>query len=282
MKRVLALIICAFMACAGVCEAPERVAVLFSSYAGMWLEAGGSIYMTVGESVERGFAAEGTPLADSGAGKTINAELLIACMPDLVIASADIPAQASACSLMESAGIKTLCLKVESFEDYADAFRQMTDITGRSDLYEKYVTQQALEIESIYAENCSEGATYAFIRTGSTASSTKLKLSEEHFACGMLNRFGLSNIADGGLGVSGAVNIETLLARDPDYIFFSVMGNEEAGTAYIDSLISAPEWQLLSAVRNGRAIILPKELFHFKPCSRWAEACGYLAGLIAE
>jgi len=36
-------------------KAPTRVAVLFSSFADMWLISGGEIAITVGESVERGF-----------------------------------------------------------------------------------------------------------------------------------------------------------------------------------------------------------------------------------
>ena len=50
-------------------EKPERVAVLFSSFAELWQLAGGTVAVTVGESVERGFVPEGTPLVDDGAGK---------------------------------------------------------------------------------------------------------------------------------------------------------------------------------------------------------------------
>ncbi|MBO5273008.1 MAG: hypothetical protein J6I45_00160 [Clostridia bacterium] len=38
---------------------PEKTAVLFSSLAEIWLEAGGSVDITVGESIERGFVPEG-------------------------------------------------------------------------------------------------------------------------------------------------------------------------------------------------------------------------------
>ncbi len=64
---------------------PEKVAVLFSSLADVWQTAGGEVAITVGESVERGFVPEGTPLVDGGAGKTINQELLLSYEPDFVI-----------------------------------------------------------------------------------------------------------------------------------------------------------------------------------------------------
>ena len=50
---------------------PERVAVLFSSFADIWLTAGGRVDITVGESVERGLVPDGTPLVDDGAGGVV-------------------------------------------------------------------------------------------------------------------------------------------------------------------------------------------------------------------
>ena len=82
---------------------PETVAVLFSSYPEIWNLAGGTVSVTVGESVERGFVPAETPLVDSGAGKTINVERLLAAQPDFVIGSADIDAQVEACGLLQQA-----------------------------------------------------------------------------------------------------------------------------------------------------------------------------------
>ena len=86
-------------------ERPGDVAVLFSSYAEMWILAGGEVCVTVGESVERGFASENVPLVDAGAGKTVDREALLAAKPDFVIASADIAAQAELADYLDSVGI---------------------------------------------------------------------------------------------------------------------------------------------------------------------------------
>ncbi|MCQ2433362.1 MAG: hypothetical protein MJ175_12230, partial [Clostridia bacterium] len=79
-----------------VTDTPKNTAVLFSSLAEAWETAGGVVSITVGESVERGFATQDTPLVDDGAGKAINTELLLSLEPDLVICSADLPAQVEA------------------------------------------------------------------------------------------------------------------------------------------------------------------------------------------
>ena len=264
---------------------PERVAVLFSSLAEMWTDAGGTVSITVGESVERGFAPEGTPLVDSGAGKNINMELLLTLEPDLVICSADIPAQAEVSEFLNENGIKAIAFHVETFDDYTNVMRQMTCITGNAEAYEKYVTDQRNQIDSLLSSNnliSSDGKTFLFVRAGSSAASTKAKLAEDHFACAMLEEFGCENIADAAPILLDGLSMEAVISADPDYIFFSLMGDADAAVANVHSLLESDVWQSLSAVKEGSTVILPKELFHFKPCGRWSEAYSYLADIIKE
>ena len=54
------------------------------------------------------------------------------------------------------------------------------------------------------------------------------------------------------------------------------MGDEEGARRHVEAMLQRPEWQTLSAVREGRVLILPRELFHYKPCARWEEAYSYL------
>jgi len=259
----------------------SRTAVLFSSLAEMWVDAGGDIYATVGETVERGIAPEGTLLVDDGAGKTVNMELLISYKPTLVICSADIPAQLECAVILEKSGIKTVALHVESFEDYASAFKIMTTLTGNDDAYEKHVVSQRNIIGELI-RNSVKGKSVLFIRAGSSASSTKAKLPEDHFAAEMLSELGCRNIAEDAPLLIDGLSTEAILTEDPDFIFFSLMGNEEAARSNIEAILKSDGWSSLSAVREGRVVILPKELFHFKPCSRWHEAYEYLADNLTE
>ena len=91
-------------------ECPRRVAVLFSSLAELWCLAGGALHATVGETVERGIADEGVLLVDGGAGKSIDLEALIASDCELVIGSADVPAQVRACETMRSVGVPSILM----------------------------------------------------------------------------------------------------------------------------------------------------------------------------
>ena len=266
-------------------EKPERVAVLFSSFAELWQLAGGTVAVTVGESVERGFVPEGTPLVDDGAGKKIDLERLLVEEPDFVICSGDIAAQAETAEALNELNIPAAQFMVESFADFLQVFEICTTITGDETAFETYGTGQQKAIEGILAENNFAGVDILFIRAGSSARSVKAKTSEDHFAAEMLKELGARNIADDSLiadaVVSETLSIEYIIQEDPDYIFFTAMGDEAASQSFVKEMLQEDAWSSLSAVKEGNYAFLTKELFHFKPNGRWAEAYETLAGLLA-
>lgn len=265
-----------------VSYAPQKTAVLFSSFADMWLLAGGKIDVTVGEAVERGFADSSAVLVDGSAGKSIDIETLISSAPDFVICSADIAAQSECARLLYEAGIPCAQMRVESFEDYSNVLKIFTDITKNSDAYEKYAVSVGEKINSLLEKIPSEEneKRILFIRSGSGASSAKAKTASEHFAAAMLGEMGVYNIADNAPILLDGLSIEEIIREDPDEIFISTMGDENAARAYMDSVLESEAWQSLTAVKEGRYRYLPKELFQFKPNSQWYEAYLYLAKLL--
>jgi iron complex transport system substrate-binding protein len=261
---------------------PHRVAVLFSSFAEIWTLAGGEISITVGEAVERGFADETALLVDSGAGKKINTELLLSYLPDFILYSADIPAQAEAAGFIsESMGIPAAGFRVETFSDYLRVLKICTDVTGNEKAYEVYGEDVLGEIDSI--RSCvpaGEEKKILFIRAGETVA--KAKTAEEHFACVMLNELGTYNIAEGAKVLLDGLSVEEVLMQNPEMIFVSSMGNEDAAKRNVEALLSEGAWQTLDAVKNGRIYFLPKDLFQYKPNARWAEAYRYLTEILYD
>ncbi|MBO5354722.1 MAG: ABC transporter substrate-binding protein [Clostridia bacterium] len=260
---------------------PQRVAVLFSSLADIWVSAGGSLAVTVGETVERGLASADTVLVDAGAGKTIDREALIAAAPDLVITSADIEAQRECAAFLRENGITVAEFRVECFADYLNVLKICTELTGRPDLYEALGTAQQTRIDALLAEKPLSGKRILFIRAGSSARSVKAKGSTDHFAAAMLTELGAVNIADAAPLLLDGLAMEVILAENPDYIFFTAMGDEEASKAYVTQMLQNAEWQSLSAVQKAKWSYLPKNLFHYKPCGAWADAYDHLANEVA-
>lgn len=254
---------------------PVTTAVLFSSYAEIWTLCEGSVDITVYESIERGFASEDALLVDDGAGKTIDTERLIAAQPDFVIASADIPAQVECCAQLREMGIPAALFHVESFADYLRVLDILTTITGNREVYEQYGISVQDAIDGLLTPQIKQQnstLTYLFIRAGSSKSSTKAKTASNNFVCAMLDDLGAKNIADQAPVLLDSLSFETVLLQDPDFIFISTMGNEQAAKQYMDQVLQQDTWQSLSAIQKGNYAYLEKDLFQFKPNQRWAQA----------
>ena len=260
---------------------PQKTAVLFSSLAECWIEAGGEVYVTVGESVERGLVKEETELVDKGAGKTVDTEKLISLEPDFVICSADIASHRDVASALKKAKIPVAMLRMDTFEDYLTILRTLTKITGKTENYEQFGENAKSEIEQIISGGKRENnPKILFVRSGSSYSSAKAKKADDNFAAKILEDLGCVNIADKAETLLDNLSAEVILKENPQYIFVSVMGDYDNSKAYMQELLAKKEYASLDAVKNGRVHFLPKELFQYKPCGRWAESYRYISSIL--
>ncbi len=263
---------------------PQSTAVLFSSYAQMWLLSGGDVSVSVGETVERGFASDEIILVDNGAGKRIDLERLVLSGVDFIIGSYDIPAHKDARDALGKTGVPFALFRVESIEDYLRIFEIMTRINLNEKAYQVYgeeVYEEVLKvIEKAKEYKKDHSPQILFIRSGSGYSSAKAKTKDMHFAAKMLDELGARNIADDVPVIIDGLSFEEILMKDPEAIFVSLMGDEDAAGKYMKELLSTKEWQMLTAVRNGRCYFLEKELFQFKPNHKWADAYEKMAEML--
>lgn len=261
---------------------PQKVAVLTSSLADLWITAGGQVDITVYETVERGFAENNVILVDDGAGKTVNLELLIASGPDFVLFSSDLSGQMQCADALRAAGIPAAGFAVETFPDYLKLLKICTDLLQTPERYETYGLQLQDKVNTLIglAQNQADQPQILFVRAGSSAKYTKAKTAANHFVCVMLQELGTHNIADKAPILLDGLSTEDILMADPDAILFTTMGDESAGQAYMESLVADPVWQAMSAVANKKVHQLPKDLFQYKPNARWDEAYTYLIKLL--
>ena len=256
---------------------PQKVAVLFSSLAHAWSVAGGDIAVTVGESVQRGICDSDVLLVDGGAGKTIDTELLVSYEPDLVIYSADVPGQVKAAQLMKDNGVNCLGVRLDSFEDYLKVLDSFCGILGTKENYEKYGKQTEKRINEILSLAAKQQEKkILFIRSGSSESSAKAKKAGDNFAAQMLEDLGCFNIADNAPVLLDGLSVEEVLVQKPEYIFISIMGDEKAGKAYMNSVLESEAWKNVEA----QVVFLPKDMFQYKPCENWDKAYEYLYDIL--
>ena len=283
MKRRLFLLLCLIIISLMPLSA-VKTACLNSSLADLWKLAGGSVDITVEESVERGFASSDAILVDSASGRNINTELLVAAEPDLVIGSADTASHVRLSSFLDKAGIDMILVDMDSFDDFLSIFHTLTDITGRSDLYEKYGEGQKTAIEEIIANAAGYESKprVLFVRAGSAFSYVKAKRADDHFAAKIIEDLGAVNIADEYGMLTDSLSLEAVLESNADKILVVPQGDEDASIAYITDLFSQPGWRDVRAIENGSVYFLPKKLFHFKPNGRWVEAYEMMEEVLYE
>ena len=249
-------------------------ACLNSSIADLFLLAGGSVDITVQDSVDRGFVPDDVLLADSASGMNINREILISGAPDLVLGSADSASHVKLKRFLDERGVDMILIKQDSFEDFLSVFRTLTEITGRSDLFVKYGLGQKDDIEAII-EECrgkEDKPCVLFVRAGSAFSSVRAKRADDHFAAGIIEALGAANAADVNDVLTESLSLEAMITSDIDKILIVPQGDEEESISYMNSLFSRPGWRDIKAVKEGEVHFLPKDLFHYKPNGRWAEA----------
>lgn len=261
---------------------PERVACLIASFADIWCLAGGA------EGIVAATNATWTyfdlPLREDvvnlGATKELNLEQLIACEPDLVLASCGTDRNMELEATFEQAGITAAYFSVETFDDYLRMLKICTEITGHPENYETYGTAVQNNVENSLTRADGSRPDVLYIRA--TGSSCKVKNSEGSVLGEMLAALDCNNIADQDDSLLEQLSLEAILLHDPDYIFVVLQTADPADAQEVleNTLLSNPAWSTLTAVREGRYYVMDPNLFNLKPNERWGEAYAQLADIL--
>lgn len=262
-------------------DCPERVVAVSGSLGEVWVKAGGVLIGTTQDAVTERNLDLPEDTAIVGTIKEPDLETILSLEPDFVILSADIASHPDLANTLREMSIPCGLFHEEYLEDYLSLLEQFARLTGRTDLYEANGLQVQSEIETILTNAPGmEGKTVLLLRAYSSGFKAK---NADNLAGTMLQDFGLENVLDKYGTLLEDISMEEILTVDPDYIFVTVMGSDvEAAVDYLESqLCTDPAWASLTAVKEDNYHILPKDLFHYKPNARWAEAYAYLADIFA-
>ncbi len=258
----------------------EKVAVPQSSFAHMWVLAGGTVYATSEETFAEGIVALEEGTVNIGSVKIPSVETMIAKGVDFAILTSNIAGHVDMREALEAVGIPCAYFEVETFDDYLRVLNMMTDLTGRKDLYKRNGQDVKARVDAAIARGKDRPApSVLYLRAFSSGVKAK---GSDSLTGAMLKDLGCVNIADGEDALLEDVSMEVIIDRDPDFIFVTTMGasSEAALEALANSLQANPAWAELSAVQNGRYVVLPKDLFHLKPNDRWGESYEMLADIL--
>lgn len=253
---------------------PTRVAALTSSFAQVWMLAGGSV-AAVPNDAWTSYDMELDPsVADLGSPHDLSLEALLAAEPDFVIATGNVSGNLDLMPTLEQMGIPAAYFDVNTFEDYLRMLGTCAGITGRQDLLEEngFAVQAQVNAVLERAAGRDEHPTVLCLRA--SASSVVAKGAGDTVLAELLSGLGCVNIADMDNSLLEELSLERVVEADPDYIFIAPMGtNEEKIAARLESdLTSNPAWSGLTAVKEGRVHTMDRMLYTLKPNERWGEA----------
>lgn len=258
---------------------PSKVVVLSGSFAEMWELAGGSLSGVTADAPEdRNLNMEGVTIVGESTHKP-NLETIVSLEPDFVILAADTEQHKALSESLDDMGINNAFFKVEFFDDYIAAMEIMTGLTGDEEAFTKNaenVREQALEV--IEKAKDKAGPTVLYMRAMTTNVKAK---GDDHHTGVILKDLGCDNIVDRYDTLLDGISLEKVIEADPDFIFYTTMGDDSKALAYLrDNLESNEAWKELSAVKNGNFVQLPKEMFHYKPNAKWGDAYQYIYDII--
>lgn len=263
-------------------ETPKRVAALIGSFADVWCLAGGQDSLVAAAhdawtSFDLGLS---DAVADLGAVKEPNLEVLLAARPDFILASCNTAANLELQGTFEQTGIPVAYFDVQHLDDYLNMLKICTDLTGCPENYETYGLAVQAQVEA--AKGRQDGSSPTVLTIRATGSSCKVKGSSDFLLGEMLSDLGCVNVADREAALLENLSLESILAADPDYIFVVLQGSDAADAQEIleKTLLSNPAWNTLRAVQEGNFYTLEHSLYNLKPNARWGEAYEKLSDIL--
>ena len=263
-------------------DRPQRVACLISSFSDIWCLAGGAdAIVAATDATWRYFDL---PLRDDvlnlGNTKELDVERLLACEPDLILASGGTDRNVELEASFSAMGLNAAYFSVDTFEDYLRMLKICTEITGKTENYDLYGTQVARQVEAALARQDGSAPSVLYIRA--TGSNCNVKNSEGSVLGQMLKDLGCINIAERNGSLLEQLSIEAILQTDPDYIFVVLQSADPADAQAIlqTTLLDNPAWASLTAVQEGRYYVMDPNLYNLKPNAQWGKAYEQLADIL--
>jgi iron complex transport system substrate-binding protein len=182
---------------------------------------------------------------------TVNYELILSLQPDLVIAWQSGNGEAIIRRLREL-GIPTYIVETRRLEDIPHLFRRLGQLSGQSKQAQQMADKFAQNLQRLRALNQQKTPLKVFYQIWSDPLIT---LNGEHMISDVIKLCGGENIFAKALPLVPYVNIESILAADPEVII--------AGGSKQDQQVQSVKWQKwpsLSAVKNRHIYTIPADL----------------------
>lgn len=266
---------------------PQRVASLYVSHTTLWYEAGG----TVTAQIRSDDSADQLPpealnesialVGKSSSGKSISVETVLAQKPDLILLATAMSQPTLEASFV-SAGVQVIVVENENLADYLKYLKIFSELCGKPEKYQQLAEKALSEVRAVLLRVPAAPQPKVLILFSGLDEPTAI-LSGTTVGGQVRDMHGI-NLVDKSNNAKGtriAINLESMLQDQPDLILIQcIAGVDTAKSVIENSYGKNPAWLSLNAVKQNKVYYLPKELFHYKPNSRYGEAYTQLVSLL--
>ncbi len=240
--------------------APSLTELLFALGAGP---------QVVGRTTWCRYPAAAAAVPDVGDGLNPNLEAVAARRPDLVLLYHS-PLNETAAAQLERLGIAAVLLRQDRHTDVARHARLLGVLTG----HPRAGDSIGRVLDSVVARPAPPAAVrVAFV----VWDAPPTVIGAGSYLDELVTLAGGANVFHDLAPASATVSLETMAARDPGIIAILA----DSGAVMPPAWARRPEWRVVRAVREGRFLALPADLFG-RPSPRAAEAVAELRRLLAR
>ncbi len=244
----------------------ERIVSLLPSFTEL-LFAIGAGDRIVGRTQWCDYPPKALEIPSVGDGLPPNLEAVMARRPDLVVLYNAGPNVAAAKQL-ERVGIQVVLIDLNRLEDLGPAARTLGRLTGRQEQAESL----AIMLDSLAGRPPPLSTTSLAVVVWDNP---PIVIGHGSYLDQLATQAGARNVFGDVAAPSAQVSLETIVARDPQWI--AVLSDSGAPPAFA----KRREWRAVRAVRDGHFLLLPGSLFG-RPGPRSAEAIQQLRARLAR
>ena len=234
-----------------VALSPAAVEILFSVGAGDQVVA-------VSDFTDYPEEATKLPVVGGFDGKTLSMESILSFKPDFVYLTNGM--HNFMISQLEEYGIEYYVSIADSIEEVETEILEIGEITGHAENAKTVVEKMKNKIDSVYSDKNSVSAYYE------VWNAPYMSCGNGTFINDILSAAGYKNIFDDVEEAYPIVSEETIIARNPDYIFIA-----QSSGLTVGDVCARPGWEKINAVVNKNIYVIDDNLTT-RPGPRIADA----------
>ncbi len=252
-ESLIALTLCFLGACTqpadenNTTDAYTRVVTLAPNLTELVFAAGAGDHL-VGVSAYSDYPPAAAELPVVGDAFAVDRETLVLLEPDLVLAWEN-GTPARVIDELRSSGLHVEVVRTRNLDDVSSALRRIGRLTGYAATARVAAKKFGDSIDEVTRHFGGKEDIRVFYQVSGRPLYT---VSGEHYVSELISRCGGSNVFDGLDGLAPTVDVESVIARDPEVILASTDAGEDAFEVW-------QRWPNLAANRYGNHFLVPAD-----------------------